>query len=90
VRFCQTQFPANWQKNQKIKTCDDVTWEPLRILKAKKHRQCHSLLTLLLLHPVHIYAREPKQARGLILGFAAFDEQSIRKAVRAWATALRD
>tara|TARA_R110000868_G_scaffold411783_1_gene710406 strand:- start:111242 stop:112723 length:1482 start_codon:yes stop_codon:yes gene_type:complete len=36
-------------------------------------------------HPVHIYAREPKQARGLILGFAAFDEKSIRKAVRAWA-----
>lgn len=36
-------------------------------------------------HSVRMYAREPEQVPGMVLGFAAFDQKQIRKAVRNWA-----
>ncbi|QDT29987.1 HTH-type transcriptional regulatory protein GabR [Gimesia panareensis] len=36
-------------------------------------------------HAVRMYAQEPEQVPGMILGFAAFDQKQIRKAVRNWA-----
>lgn len=36
-------------------------------------------------HPVSMYSERPQKHQGLILGFAAFDEASSRKALRAWS-----
>lgn len=36
-------------------------------------------------HAVRMYARQPEQVPGMVLGFAAFDQKQIKKAVRNWA-----
>ena len=36
-------------------------------------------------HTVKMYSQEPNSARGLILGFAAFDKKATKKALRVWS-----